>query len=149
MYGIHGIYRFEGGRVEPAELTMMGDAIHRGPMGERAATPSATKVRRGRLKHLMKEERGELLSDDILDREKRGFGTHMGAWLKRELAPLLLRLPAPDVLREPGLFDTAAVATLINAHENNRTDGTDALSRRYLDRREPAEFAAELNTCVQ
>jgi asparagine synthase (glutamine-hydrolysing) len=97
----------------------------------------------------MKEARGELLSDDILNGGKRGFGTPTGAWLKRELAPVLLRLPAPDALREQGLFDPAAASTLINAHENNRTDGTDALSRRYLDRREPAEFAAELNTCVQ
>jgi hypothetical protein len=53
------------------------------------AMPAAIKVRDGRLKHLMKAALADLLPDDILDRQKRGFGTPMGAWLKRELAPLL------------------------------------------------------------
>src|SRR5260370_24137762 len=105
----------------------------------------------------MKAGVGDLLPEDILNRRKRGFGTPMGAWLKRELAPLLLRLLAPDVLRERGLFDPAAVSTLISAHEKNRTDGTDPVlalmnleicSRIYLDRGEPADVAAELKTYV-
>jgi asparagine synthase (glutamine-hydrolysing) len=58
-----------------------------------AAMPGSIKVRHGRLKHLMKASLADLLPDDILNRKKRGFGTPMGAWLKRELAPLLRRLP--------------------------------------------------------
>lgn len=122
-----------------------------------AAMPASIKVRGGRLKHVMKGALAGILPDDILNRKKRGFGTPMGAWLKRELAPLLRRLLAPEVLRDRGLFRPEAVAALIRDHEGNRVDGTDALiallnlevwSRIYLDRRSPADVAAELKTYV-
>ena len=54
-----------------------------------ARIPESIKIRNGRLKHVMKEALAGLLPDDILNRKKRGFGAPMGAWLKRELAPLL------------------------------------------------------------
>lgn len=123
-----------------------------------ASMPSNIKVRGGKLKYLMKAALRELLPQDILNRKKRGFGTPMGAWLKRELAPVLRRLLAPDVLRDRRLFDPETVLALIRAHESNRTDGTDPLlalmnleiwSRMYLDRREPADVAAELKTYMQ
>lgn len=123
-----------------------------------AAMPSAIKVRGGALKYLMKAALGELLPQDILNRKKRGFGTPMGAWLKRELAPVLRHVLDPRTIRERELFDPAAISALIRAHEDNRTDGTDPLlalmtleiwSRMYLDRREPADVAAELKTYIQ
>ena len=122
-----------------------------------ASMPAAIKVRDGRLKHVMKESLRELLPADILDRKKRGFGTPMGAWLKGELAPLLRRLVAPDVVRSRGLFRQPAIDRLIADHQANRIDGTDALlalmnlevwSRVYLDRRDPADVAAELKEYV-
>jgi asparagine synthase (glutamine-hydrolysing) len=118
-----------------------------------AAMPAAVKIRGGRLKHVMKASLSPMLPDDILERRKRGFGTPMGAWLKKELAPVLKALLAPEVVRARGLFDAATVAALMADHEANRSDGTDALlalmnleiwSRVYLDRREPAEVADEL-----
>ncbi|MBK5207301.1 MAG: asparagine synthase (glutamine-hydrolyzing), partial [Polaromonas sp.] len=69
-----------------------------------ASMPAAIKVHGGRLKHVLKESLGDLLPKDILDRKKRGFGTPMGAWLKKELAPLLGRLLAPEVIQRRGLF---------------------------------------------
>lgn len=120
-----------------------------------AAMPAAIKVRDGRLKHVMKAALADLLPDDILNRKKRGFGTPMGAWLKRELAPLLRRLLAPEVVSARGLFRQPVVDRLIADHEANRIDGTDALlammnleiwSRIYLDRRDPADVAAELKS---
>jgi asparagine synthase (glutamine-hydrolysing) len=98
-----------------------------------------------------------VLPADILDRKKRGFGTPMGAWLKRELAPVLRRLLARDVVRDRGLFDPAVIAGLVADHDANRIDGTDALlalmnleiwSRLYLDRRSPDEVTAELKSCL-
>lgn len=118
-----------------------------------AAIPESLKVRDGRLKHLMKAALADVLPADILDRKKRGFGTPMGAWLKRELAPVLHRLLATDVVRDRGLFDPKVVARLVADHDANRSDGTDALlalmnleiwSRIYLDRRAPDDVAAEL-----
>ena len=120
-----------------------------------AAMPSAIKVHGGRLKHILKESLNGLLPNDILERKKRGFGTPMGAWLKKELAPLLRRLLAPDVVQARGLFRQPVVDRLVADHEANRIDGTDALlalmnleiwSRLFLDRRAPSDVAAELST---
>jgi asparagine synthase (glutamine-hydrolysing) len=121
---------------------------------ELAATiPTSIKVRDGRLKHILKEAVADLLPADILSRKKRGFGAPMGAWLKKELSPLLARALAPEVVRKRGLFQPAAVARLIADHANSRIDGTDALlalmnlevwSRVYLDRRDPADVSEEL-----
>jgi asparagine synthase (glutamine-hydrolysing) len=120
-----------------------------------AAMPASIKVRGGRLKHVMKAALADLLPDDILNRKKRGFGTPMGAWLKRELAPLLRRLLAPDVVSARGLFRQPVVDQLMADHEANRIDGTDALlalmnleiwSRIYLDNRDPEDVAAELKS---
>jgi asparagine synthase (glutamine-hydrolysing) len=81
----------------------------------------------------------------------------MGAWLKRELAPVLKRLLAPDVVRSRGLFHAPVIERLMADHEANRADLTDALialmnleiwSRIYLDRRTPADVAAELKSFV-
>jgi asparagine synthase (glutamine-hydrolysing) len=118
-----------------------------------ASIPASIKVRGVRLKHILKESLGDLLPRDILDRKKRGFGTPMGAWLKKELAPLLQQVLAPDVVRRRGLFQPTAVNRLMTDHANSRIDGTDALlalmnleiwSRIYLDRRDPTDVAAEL-----
>lgn len=118
-----------------------------------AAMPSAYKIPGGQLKGVLKTALSDLLPQDILHRAKRGFGTPMGAWLKRELAPLLRGLLAPAVVRGRGLFDPDVVTRLVADHEANRIDGTDALlalmnleiwSRLYLDRRDPADLADEL-----
>jgi len=120
-----------------------------------ASMPAAFKVRGGRLKHVLKESLSDLLPNDILNRKKRGFGTPMGAWLKKELAPLLRRLLAPEVVQRRGLFRQPVVDRLIADHEANRADGTDALlallnleiwSRIYLDHRDPSDVAAELKS---
>jgi len=122
-----------------------------------AAMPAVIKVRDGRLKHLLKASLADLLPDEILNRKKRGFGTPMGAWLKRELAPLLKRLLAADVVQARGLFNQAVVNRLIADHQANRIDGTDILlammnleiwSRIFLDRRDPADVAEELKSYV-
>ncbi len=119
-----------------------------------AAIPAEAKVRGGRLKHLMKAALADQLPPDILHRKKRGFGTPMGAWLKRELAPVLRGLLSPDVVRQRGLFNAQAVSALVADHEASRSDGTDALlsllnlevwSRIYLDGRSHGDVADELH----
>ncbi len=122
-----------------------------------AAMPEHIKVPGGQLKHLMKSALGDLLPQNILHRPKRGFGTPMGAWLKRELAPVLRGLLAPAVLERRGLFHAPVVQRLVSDHEANRIDGTDVLlammnleiwSLLYLDRRDPADIAEELKRLV-
>jgi asparagine synthase (glutamine-hydrolysing) len=122
-----------------------------------AAMPEGIKIRGGRLKHVMKEAVSGLLPRDILDRKKRGFGTPMGAWLRKELAPLVRDLLGDHVLRQRGLFRPAVVRELVAAHQGNRLDGTDRLltlinfevwARIYLDRRTPEDVGAELKALL-
>lgn len=122
-----------------------------------ASMPTAIKVRGGRLKHVLKESLCDLLPKDILERKKRGFGTPMGAWLKKELSPLLRRLLAPEVVLRRGLFRQSVLDRLVADHEANRIDGTDSLlalinleiwSRIYLDCRDPDDVATELRGYV-
>jgi asparagine synthase (glutamine-hydrolysing) len=122
-----------------------------------ASMPAAIKLRGGQLKHIMKAALAPMLPDDILHRKKRGFGTPMGAWLKKELKPVLKALLSPEVVRGRGLFNPGVVEGLMADHAANRSDGTDALltlmnleiwSRVYLDRRDPVDVADELKRSV-
>ena len=119
-----------------------------------AAIPGEAKLRGGTLKHLMKQALADQLPADILHRKKRGFGTPMGAWLKRELAPVLRDLLSPAVVRQRGLFKAEVVSSIVADHQANRADGTDALlsllnleiwSRVYLDGRAHGDVAEELH----
>jgi asparagine synthase (glutamine-hydrolysing) len=118
-----------------------------------AHMPEKMKIRNGRLKHVLKEALKGVLPPDILNRKKRGFGTPMGAWLKGDLKPLLLRTLDAETVARRGLFDYAQVRSLITDHEANRIDGTDQLlslmnleiwSRIYLDRRTPEDVTSEM-----
>jgi len=122
-----------------------------------ARIPTGIKVRDGRLKHLMKESLSDLLPRDILERKKRGFGAPMGAWLKRDLKPLLQDVLSRTSVERRGLFRYEPIAAMIADHEANRIDGTDRLlallnleiwARIYLDGREAGEVADELRAAA-
>jgi asparagine synthase (glutamine-hydrolysing) len=122
-----------------------------------AAMPESIKVKGGRLKHVMKEALADVLPQDILDRQKRGFGTPMGAWLKGQLTGVVDSVLGRESLARRGCFDAEAVAELIAAHRAQREDYTDALSalinfevwaRLYLDGRSHQDVADELKAAV-
>jgi asparagine synthase (glutamine-hydrolysing) len=118
-----------------------------------AAMPQEVKIRGGRLKHAMKSALEGVLPREILERGKRGFGTPFGAWLKGDLAPVVRELFSRRSIDARGLLRHDAVAQLVADHQANRVDGTDRLlallnlevwARIFLDRRSPADVAAEL-----
>jgi len=120
-----------------------------------ARIPEHIKIKHGRLKHTMKSALAGLLPDDILDRKKRGFGTPMGAWLKKDLAPMLRHLLSEQAIEKRGLFRYDEVRDLIGAHDANRVDGTDQLlalvnleiwCRVFLDGRTHDDVAVELKS---
>jgi asparagine synthase (glutamine-hydrolysing) len=122
-----------------------------------ARMPQAIKIRGGRLKHVMKEAVSDLLPSDIIERKKRGFGTPMGAWLKRELGPLMHELLSEASIEARGLFRYPAVRELIAQHESSRIDGTDRIlalmnleiwARMYLDARSSQDVSAELEEAI-
>lgn len=118
-----------------------------------AKMPAEAKVPGGELKHILKAALADTLPKDILYRQKRGFGTPMGAWLKRELAPVLRAMLSREAVESRGWFNYSAIQALMDEHAGNRLDGTDPLlalmnleiwSRVFLDRHDPETVADEL-----
>ena len=82
--------------------------------------PLSLKLRRGRGKVLLKALAERYLPPAIVHRRKQGFTVPVGEWLRGPLRPLLHDALAPDRLARQGLFDPAAVASLIAEHEAGR-----------------------------
>ena len=86
-----------------------------------ATIPFNLKLKGAATKHILKEAARGLLPDAIIERKKHGFGLPLGAWLRRDMAPvrdILLSRRA----RERGLLRMAVVERLISEHEAGRRD---------------------------
>jgi asparagine synthase (glutamine-hydrolysing) len=114
--------------------------------------PADLKVRGFTLKYLLKKAVSPWLPKEILTRKKRGFGAPVGAWLRRDLEPLVEDTLSERQVTQRGLFAWPAVRNLIEQHRTRRADHTDHLlglvnlelwCRIFLDRH-PREFAAGL-----
>jgi len=118
-----------------------------------ARMPSRYKIQGRQLKHILKVAFKGILPDDILFRQKRGFGAPMGAWLKGALSPLLRSVLSQKSVEQRGVFDWHEIDQTIALHEANKEDHTDHLlalmnfelwSRMYLDGQLPVDVAAQL-----
>lgn len=92
-----------------------------------ARMPSSMKVHGRQLKYILKKALGTLLPDEILHRQKRGFGAPMGAWLKHELQPLMKQVLSREAVEKRGLFNWQAVEEVVSLHMSNKEDHTDHL----------------------
>jgi asparagine synthase (glutamine-hydrolysing) len=119
--------------------------------------PESLKIRGGNLKYLLKKALGGMLPDEILFRRKRGFGAPMGAWLKRELMPVLSRVLDQKVIKDRGVFRPMVVQELIAEHVNNKEDHTDQILglfnlelwfRIFIDGRSHEDVASELKEAI-
>src|SRR5262249_40185078 len=81
-----------------------------------ARIPASLKLPNGRLKAVLKDALRGVLPDAVIDRRKRGFGAPVGAWLKRELAPLRATLLSREAVNARGLLDPAVVETVCADH---------------------------------
>lgn len=119
-----------------------------------ARMPSNLKVRGRTLKYVLKEAVTGLLPDSIIHRSKRGFGAPMGAWLKKELRPLMHVILDAAAIERRGLLNPAAVSRTISLHESGREDFSDHLQclvnlelwcRIFLDGETPDDIGEELS----
>jgi asparagine synthase (glutamine-hydrolysing) len=78
--------------------------------------PGDLKIRGGVRKYVLKNALRHIVPAEILDRRKEGFSIPMKNWLKQELKPLMMRLLAPERLRERGLIEPSEVSRLIEQH---------------------------------
>ncbi len=86
-----------------------------------AAIPFNLKLKGARTKHILKEAARGLLPQDIINRPKHGFGLPLGAWLRRDMAPLRAVLLSRRA-RERGLLQMKIVEGLIAEHESGARD---------------------------
>jgi asparagine synthase (glutamine-hydrolysing) len=93
-----------------------------------SSIPASARIRNGQLKHVLKKALEGVLPGEVLHRGKRGFGAPVGAWMKRQLAPVVKQLLSKGTIEGRGLFRWETVRDTIAAHDSNRADHTDHLS---------------------
>lgn len=84
--------------------------------------PGHLKVRGPRLKYLLKKAMSGVVPASILERPKRGFGAPMGAWIKKELKPMVNLMLSKELVEFRGLFDPTEVSRAIALHESGKED---------------------------
>ena len=119
-----------------------------------AQIPANLRIRGGRLKFMMKKALQGVLSDDILHRPKRGFGAPMGAWIKKQLEPVMRSLLSKQAIERRGMLHWRPVSEAIGDHQANRADHTDHLlslmnleiwCRLFLDGQTHEDIAEEVS----
>lgn len=92
-----------------------------------ARLPDHLRIRKGTLKYVLKNALGGLLPEDILHRQKRGFGAPMGAWLRKELAETFDSLVNQRRVEARGWLNWPVIEEVIRKHRNQQADYTDLL----------------------
>jgi asparagine synthase (glutamine-hydrolysing) len=87
-----------------------------------AAIPSALKLNGGRTKYIFKKAMEGIVPNEILYREKQGFGVPIGRWINHQLNERVREdLTGPRAI-ERGYFDQAYVKRLLAEHGSGRRD---------------------------
>jgi asparagine synthase (glutamine-hydrolysing) len=91
------------------------------PLVEFCSTiPSSLKIRGLVKKYLLKKIARPLVPAAIVDHRKQGFASPMASWLRGDLKHYVRDTLSPARLARHGLFDDAAVQSLIAAHDSRR-----------------------------
>jgi asparagine synthase (glutamine-hydrolysing) len=84
--------------------------------------PVRMRLRGGIGKYVLRRLMRGRLPEELLNREKAGFGVPINQWLRESQRSLLLDLLSPSRLRDQGLFDPGAVSRLVADHLSTRSD---------------------------
>jgi asparagine synthase (glutamine-hydrolysing) len=113
--------------------------------------PSRFKMSGHTGKYIFKKAMEPFLPQDIIHRNKAGFGVPLRRWMTRDLSPRLRDTLSSKAFRERGVFDESAVQQLIDDTQAGTADGAYPLfsvlafetwCRRFLDRVPPRVQAA-------
>ena len=121
-----GIYLADDILVKVDRMSMAASLETRAPfldvevMELAFSMPGRLKVRGGERKYVLKRALADALPASILERSKEGFSIPMKNWLKRELAPLMRDLLAPERVRRRGWVEPDVVAARMAAHAAGR-----------------------------
>jgi len=89
--------------------------------------PADLRIRGKQTRYILKKTLRGVLPDEIIDRQKRGFGAPMGAWLRAELAPVTARLLGREQIERRGFLNPDSVEKIVASHQARRSDRTDHL----------------------
>ena len=107
-----------------------------------AGLPTSMKLRGSTSKYLLKKAMRGLLTDDIIDRKKHGFGVPVGAWFRGDLADYARDVLTGSQAAQRGIFEMESVQAMLDEHMSGKTDLGQALwplltfelwMRRYFD----------------
>lgn len=87
-----------------------------------ARLPVSRKLHGFKRKWLLKKTFAELLPDEILYRNKRGFQIPVAEWLRGRMRPLMEDLLSESTLKAQGIFNHQAVRALMDEHVSGRAD---------------------------
>ena len=87
-----------------------------------ARLPVSRKLHGFKRKWLLKKAFAELLPDEILYRNKRGFQIPVAEWLRGRMRPLMEDLLSESTLKAQGIFNYQAVRALMDEHVSGRAD---------------------------
>lgn len=87
-----------------------------------ARIPAEMKVRRGRLKHILREVARRHLPEALVNRPKQGFGFPLGIWMRTALRGQLEAVSAESRLVQEGVFERRAVERLVHEHLSGKVD---------------------------
>lgn len=87
-----------------------------------ARLPVSRKLHGFKRKWLLKKAFAELLPDEILYRNKRGFQIPVAQWLRGRMRPLMEDLLSESTLKAQGIFNYQAVRALMDEHISGRAD---------------------------
>ncbi len=80
------------------------------------------KLRGGEGKYVFKKALGPLIPDGVLNRPKMGFSVPLAKWFRGPLYETVRDRLSGKALAETGMFDTAAIARLVDEHRSGLHD---------------------------
>jgi asparagine synthase (glutamine-hydrolysing) len=92
-----------------------------------AKLPENIKVKGYDTKTLLKKITAKLVPPEVVYRRKMGFGVPVGYWLRNEMKSFLYEVLLSEKAAKRGIFDPAAVKTLVEKHVNAGEDHTFSL----------------------
>jgi asparagine synthase (glutamine-hydrolysing) len=87
-----------------------------------ASIPSHLKLKGRNLKYLLKKVAGRYLPDELINRQKQGFGFPLAIWMRTDLKDFLERLFAQSRFVEIGVFNRDYMLRLLDEHLSGRVD---------------------------
>ncbi|OQW31031.1 MAG: hypothetical protein A4E19_20935 [Nitrospira sp. SG-bin1] len=89
--------------------------------------PSAWKLKGYESKYILKQAVKGLVPQEILRRQKKGFGVPLGIWIRGELRPMVEGVLTDLTTSQRGIYHQAGVRVLLNEHMRGRRDNSHKL----------------------